>query len=68
MSIDSLILGSIVVTSLILLAAKELAMMSENESAARLSKLLNLPLIIMLIIFILLLSFGIVEILLPSFL
>jgi len=61
--VDTLILGVVVVITLILLAAKELAMISNTEFAVRLSKSLNVPIIIMVLLFVLLIALGIMEIL-----
>lgn len=63
MDVEALSLGVIIVTALILLAAKELAMTNSTEFSTRLSHFLNVPIIIMLVVFGLLLAHGIIEIL-----
>ena len=63
MSIDVWSLGVIVVTTLVLLVAKELAMINGTEFSLQLSKYLNIPIIIMVAIFVLLLALGVMEIL-----
>lgn len=58
-----MIFGAVVVTSVILLAMKELAMISNTKFAVRLSKSLNAPIIIILALFVLLLTLAVMEIL-----
>ena len=62
MRVETLIVGLIIVTSLLLLAVKELAMTNGTGFANRLSKYLHVPIIVMVIMFIALLAFGIMEI------
>jgi len=58
-----LIIGTVIVTSLILLAAKELTKINDTWYSVRLSKLLNVPIIIMVALFIVLVAIGIMGIL-----
>lgn len=58
-----MIFGAVVVISVILLAAKELAMINDTEFALRLSKSLNAPITIILALFVLLLTLAVMEIL-----
>lgn len=58
-----MIFGAVVVTLLILLATKELAMINDTKSSVHLSKSLNVPIIIMVALFVLLLALGMTEIL-----
>ena len=63
MIINSLIVGGIVITSLIFLAAKELAMTKDTKFSVRFSKYLSIPVMIMVVLFVLLLAFVTMEIL-----
>ena len=63
MRVDEFTLGVVIVAALILLATKEVSMTSDTRLAARLNKSLNVPIIIMVALFVLLLALGIMEIL-----
>ena len=63
MRIDKFILAFVVVIPLILLAAREIAMVYGSGFAIRLSKALRIPIIIMVALFLVVIVFGINEIL-----
>ncbi|OGO23654.1 MAG: hypothetical protein A2144_01500 [Chloroflexi bacterium RBG_16_50_9] len=63
MSIDIVSFGIIVITSLALLAAKEMAMISGTRFSRHLGKILNIPIFIMVAVFVVLLALGTMDIL-----
>ena len=63
MRVDEFSLGVVIIAALILLATKEVSMISDTKLAARLNRSLNMPIIVMVALFVLLLALGIMEIL-----
>ena len=57
------LLGVVVIASLIILATKELANVSDSRFAVNLSKSLNIPRIIVVALFVAMIILGIMEIL-----
>ncbi len=57
-----MLLGIIIITLLVFLATKELASISESESAQRIASFLVVPIIPLLILFVLLIALRVNEI------
>lgn len=58
-----MIIGIIIITLLVLLATKELAGVSDSESARRIGSFLTVPIIPLLILFVLIVALSVNEIL-----